>query len=42
MKFTGHETEAEFLKYIRVTAEENAIRFSKIQYFNKTSVKTGK
>ena len=40
MKFTGHETEAEFLKYIRVTAEENAIRLSKMKYFNQTHGKT--
>ena len=40
MKFTGHETEAEFLKCIRVTAEENAIRLSKMKYFNQTHGKT--
>lgn len=42
MKFTGHETEAEFLKYIRVTAEENAIRFSKMKQFNPPTRKTKK
>lgn len=40
MKFTGHQTEAEFLKYIRVTAEENAVRLTKMKYFNKTTSKT--
>lgn len=40
MKFTGHQTEAEFLKYIRVTAEENAIRLTKMKYFNKATPKT--
>ncbi len=40
MKFTGHQTETEFLKYIRVTAEENAIRLSKMKYFNQTIRKT--
>ena len=42
MKFTGHETGAEFLKYFRVTAEENAIRLSKMKYFNQTYGKTKK
>lgn len=35
MKFTGHKSERDFYKYIRVTAEENALRLSKTDYFNK-------
>ena len=33
MKITGHRTEKEFLKYIRVGAEENASRISSSAYF---------
>ncbi|WP_059025499.1 tyrosine-type recombinase/integrase [Gabonibacter massiliensis] len=35
MKITGHKSERDFYKYIRVTAEENALRLSKTDYFNK-------
>jgi len=33
MQMTGHKTERSFLKYIRVTPEENALRISKHPYF---------
>ena len=33
MKITGHKTEKEFLKYIRIGAEENAARISDFVYF---------
>lgn len=42
MKFTGHQTESEFMKYIRVTAEENAIRLSKMKFFDESVEKTKK
>lgn len=34
MMITGHRTEKAFLKYIRVTKEENAIRLASHPYFN--------
>lgn len=34
MKLTGHKTEKEFLKYIRFSAEENAIMLSDLDYFS--------
>lgn len=34
MKITGHKTEKEFLKYIRINAEENAILLSDADYFS--------
>ena len=33
MKITGHKTEREFLKYIRVTKEETAEMLSNHEYF---------
>ena len=33
MKMTGHKTEKSFLKYIRVTSEENAINIARHPYF---------
>lgn len=33
MKMTGHKTERSFLKYIRVTQEENALRVAQHPYF---------
>lgn len=36
MKITGHRTEKSFLKYIKVTQEENAELLSKHPFFNKT------
>lgn len=35
MKITGHRTEKEFKKYIRVNEEENALLLSNSDYFNK-------
>jgi integrase len=35
MKMTGHKTERSFLKYIRVTPEENAFRIAQHPYFLK-------
>ena len=34
MKITGHKTERSFMKYIRITAEENAALLSKHPFFN--------
>ncbi len=34
MKMTGHKTEKSFLKYIRVTQEENAIKIAQHPYFS--------
>jgi len=39
MKITGHKTEREFLKYIRVTKEENATLLMNHPYFNTTPLK---
>lgn len=33
MKITGHKTESQFLKYIRVTSDEIAVQLSKLDYF---------
>lgn len=33
MKITGHTTEKSFLKYIKITAEENAVLLAKHQFF---------
>lgn len=35
MKITGHTTEKSFLKYIKITAEENAVLLAKHQFFAK-------
>ncbi|MFZ4414576.1 MAG: tyrosine-type recombinase/integrase [Bacteroidales bacterium] len=35
MKITGHKTEKAFLKYIKITGEENAEMLSKHSFFNK-------
>lgn len=34
MKMTGHKTERSFLKYIRVSEQDNAVRASKHSFFN--------
>ncbi len=39
MKVTGHKTEREFLKYIRITKEENATLLMNHPYFNTTPLK---
>ena len=39
MKITGHKTEREFLKYIRVTKEENAQTLMNHPYFNTVPLK---
>jgi hypothetical protein len=33
MKLTGHKTEKEFLKYIKVTKEQTAVNLLKNPYF---------
>ena len=33
MKLTGHKTERSFLKYIRVSPEENAIKMAELKFF---------
>lgn len=38
MSLTGHKTEAQFLKYIRVTPEENALKLAQHPYFRKSSL----
>jgi len=38
MKITGHKTETQFLKYIRVSGEENAVILSRHQYFSSMKV----
>ena len=42
MKITGHRTEKEFLKYIRVGEEENAIMLSNDKYFNRPNLSISK
>lgn len=42
MKITGHRTEREFLKYIRVTKEENATLLMNHPYFKGTPLKIAK
>lgn len=39
MKITGHKTEKEFKKYIRVGEEENALILSSSKYYNRLQVK---
>lgn len=39
MSITGHKTEAQFLKYIRVTPEENALKLSLHPYFRNGNLK---
>lgn len=34
MKITGHKTETEFLKYVKVSQEENAVSLSNHKFFN--------
>ena len=34
MKFTGHRTETSFLKYIRISSEDNAYKIAEHPYFN--------
>ncbi|MBL7965640.1 MAG: phage integrase SAM-like domain-containing protein [Prolixibacteraceae bacterium] len=42
MKITGHKTEREFLKYIRITKEENANLLMNHPYFKGTNLKIAK
>jgi len=42
MKLSGHKTENEFLKYIKVTKEETAERLSKTRTFRKSPLKIAK
>jgi integrase len=37
MKITGHKTEKNFLKYIRISPEENAKKLAEHPYFQKPS-----
>ena len=39
MKITGHKTEKAFMKYIKITAEQNADQLSKHKYFSKSPLK---
>jgi integrase len=39
MKITGHRTERAFMKYIKVSQEQNADKLSKHPYFSKSSLK---
>lgn len=41
MQITGHTTEKNFLKYIKVTKEENAQLMSKHEFFSNQSLQTG-
>ena len=34
MKITGHKTEAAFMKYIKISEEENAIQLQTSKFFN--------
>ena len=38
MKITGHKTERAFLKYIRISQEENALKLAENPFFNKTNL----
>jgi len=38
MKISGHQTEKEFLKYIRVTGEQTAVNLASHAYFNNLSI----
>lgn len=42
MKITGHQTEKVFMKYIKITQEQNADLLSKHPYFSKSSLKIPK
>jgi hypothetical protein len=39
MKVSGHKTEKEFLKYIKVGKEETAINLASHPYFNQSNLK---
>jgi integrase len=39
MKITGHRTERSFMKYIKITQEQNADKLSKHPYFSKSPLK---
>jgi len=39
MKITGHRTERAFMKYIKITADQNADKLSKHPYFQKSPLK---
>ncbi len=39
MKITGHKTETSFMKYIKVTAEENALKLLNHPYFNQSTIR---
>jgi len=38
MKITGHKTESQFMKYLRVSGMENALLLSKHQFFSQMRV----
>ena len=38
MKITGHKTESAFMKYIKMTAEDNAIKMKSHKFFNPMSI----
>jgi len=42
MKITGHQTEKEFMKYIKITQEQNANILSKHKYFSKSPLRIAK
>jgi hypothetical protein len=35
MKITGHKTESAFMKYIKMSAKDNAIKMQSHPFFNK-------
>jgi len=39
MKITGHRTEKVFLKYIRISQEDNALKLSEHPYFKNAMLK---
>jgi hypothetical protein len=42
MAISGHKTEKDFLKYIKVTPEQRAVKMSKSKFFtNATALKIG-
>jgi integrase len=38
MKFTGHKTESAFMKYIRMSPKDNAIKLQSHKFFTQMSV----
>jgi len=35
MQITGHKTESSFMKYLKMSAKDNAIKMLTLPYFNK-------